>query len=94
VLTDIRLVIGVAGVLGFITGRAPGDLLLLVPADKSEQELCVVFADLRCERGLDGSGILCVELEKGEHRRVDTAALAIALILTVKLVKWAKQWTD
>jgi|NGEPerStandDraft_6_1074524.scaffolds.fasta_scaffold129959_1 hypothetical protein len=30
VLTDIRLVIGVAGVPGVVTGRAPSDLLLLV----------------------------------------------------------------
>src|ERR1035437_2157852 len=78
VLTEIRLVIRVAGVLSVVTGRAPGDLLFFVPADKSEYEFWVVFADLGCERGLDGSGVLCVELEKGEHRRVDTAGLALA----------------
>jgi hypothetical protein len=36
VLTEIRLFAGVAGVRGVVTGRAPGDLLLFVPADKSE----------------------------------------------------------
>ena len=78
VLADVRLVIGVAGFRGVITGCAPGDLLLLVPADESEQELWVVFADPSRESGLDGSGPLGVELEKREHRRVDTVALAVA----------------
>jgi len=27
-------------------------------------------------------------------QRLEQVALAVALMLTVKLVKWAKQWTD
>ena len=88
VLTDTRLIIGVAGVRGGITGRAPGDLLLLVPANETEQELCVVFADPSCESGLDGSRALGFQLEEREHCPVDTAALVLAFRVGLLKLTW------